>query len=113
MVVDDDGRGIAGDHFRSAAYELLVGLILHALYKAEKVGRLPGLYDCAHMLTGVGDFAAPDTENDLADDPEGDPRASGLTRRDRAARPCNPHCRTGAAATACPKPAHRMTGSDT
>jgi len=79
MVVDDDGRGIAGDHFRSAAYELLVGLILHALYKAEKVGRLPGLYDCAHMLTGVGDFAAPDTENDLADDPEGDPRAlSGL-----------------------------------
>lgn len=75
MVVDDDGRGIAGDHFRSAAYELLVGLILHALYKAEKVGRLPGLYDIAHMLTGVGDFAAPDTENDLTDDPDGDPRA--------------------------------------
>jgi len=79
MVVDDDGKGLAGDHFRSAAYELLVGLILHALYKAKKVGRLPGLYDCAHMLTGVGDFAAPDTENDLAADPEGDPRAlSGL-----------------------------------
>jgi len=75
MVVDDDGKGITGDHFRSAAYELLVGLILHALYKAEKVGRLPGLYDCAHMLTGVGDFAAPDTENDLVDDPDGDPRA--------------------------------------
>lgn len=79
MVVDDDGKGIAGNHFRSAAYELLVGLILHALYKAETVKRLPGLYDCAHMLTGVGDFAAPETENKLADDPDGDPRAlSGL-----------------------------------
>lgn len=79
MVVDDDGRGIAGDHFRSAAYELLVGLILHALYKAESVGRIPGLYDCAHMLTGVGDFAAPDTANDLAENEDGDPRAlSGL-----------------------------------
>lgn len=75
MVVDDDGKGVAGDHFRSAAYELLVGLILHALYKAEAIGRLPGLYDCAHMLTGVGDFAAPDTENDLTDNPDGDPRA--------------------------------------
>ena len=79
MVIDDDGRGIAGDHFRSAAYELLVGLILHALYKSESVGRLPGLYDCAHMLTGVGEFAAPDTVNDLAENEEGDPRAlSGL-----------------------------------
>lgn len=79
MVIDDDGKGIAGDHFRSAAYELLVGLILYALYKADAVGRLPGLYDCAHMLTGVGDFAAPDTANELADDPDGDPRAlSGL-----------------------------------
>ncbi len=75
MVIDDDGKGIAGDHFRTAAYELLSGLILHALYKAKNVGRVPGLYDCAHMLTGVGDFAAPDTQNDLADDPEGDPRA--------------------------------------
>lgn len=75
MVIDDDGRGISGDHFRSAAYELLVGLILHALYKTEAVGRTPGLPDCAHMLTGVGDFAAPDTENDLADEPDADPRA--------------------------------------
>jgi len=78
MVVDDDGKGIAGNHFRSAAFELLVGLILHALYKGVQIGRVPGLYDCAHMLTGVGDFAADDTENDLTDD-GGDPRAlSGL-----------------------------------
>jgi len=75
MVIDDDGRGIAGDHFRTAAYELLVGLILHALYKGENVGRIPCLQDCAHMLTGVGAFAAPDTENELADDDEGDPKA--------------------------------------
>lgn len=83
MVIDDDGKGIAGDHFRSAAYELLVGLILHALYKSldmpGEARRLPGLNDIAMMLTGVGEFAAPDTENDLVDDPEGDPKAlSGL-----------------------------------
>lgn len=79
MVVDSDGKGISGDHFRTAAYELLVGLILHALYKADTVGRTPCLQDCAHMLTGVGDFAAPDTENDLDENEEGDPKAlSGL-----------------------------------
>jgi len=78
MVVDQDGKGIAGDHFRTAAYELLVGLILHALYKGDTVGRVPCLQDCAHMLTGVGEFAAPDTKNNLADE-EGDPKAlSGL-----------------------------------
>lgn len=74
MVVDDDGRGIAGDHFRSAAFELLTGVILHALYKAPKVGRLPGLGDCALMLTGVGDFAAPD-EGKKEKEPDSDPRA--------------------------------------
>jgi len=75
MVVDDDGRGIVGDHFRTAAYELLVGLILHALYKGLDVGRVPCLQDCAHMLTGVGDFAAPETENELGDDFAEDPKA--------------------------------------
>jgi type IV secretion system protein VirD4 len=69
MVIDDDGKGIQGNHFRSAAYEMLVGLILHALYKAEAVGRQPSLQDCAHMITGVGDFAAPEPE-DLVDDGE-------------------------------------------
>ncbi|MDE1475894.1 type IV secretory system conjugative DNA transfer family protein [Xenorhabdus bovienii] len=79
MVVDSDGKGIESDHFRSAAFELLVGLILHALYKGERVGRPPCLQDIGHMLTGVGDFAASDTQNDLADDMDGDPKAlSGL-----------------------------------
>jgi type IV secretion system protein VirD4 len=79
MVIDDDGKGIAGDHFRSAAYELLVGLILHALYKANHIGRIPGLYDCAHMLTGVGDFAVHEQGADMSDESDGDPRAlSGL-----------------------------------
>ena len=87
MVVDDDGKGIGGDHFRTAAYELLVGLILHALYKGAAVGQLPGLADCAHMLTGVGAFAAPETQNALADDPDGDPRAlSGLFAEMREAQ---------------------------
>ena len=75
MVVDSDGKGIEGNHFRSAAFELLVGLILHALYKSQKVGRTPCLQDIGHMLTGVGGFAAPDTKNNLADDSDGDPRA--------------------------------------
>lgn len=87
MVVDSDGKGIESDHFRSAAYELISGLMLHALYKQELIGRVPCLQDIAHMLTGVGDFAAPDTENDLADDPEGDPRALvGLFEEMRAVR---------------------------
>lgn len=75
MVIDDDGKGISGDHFRSAAFELLNGLILHALYKGQTIGRTPCLQDCGHMLTGVGDFAAPETENDLGEDEEGDPKA--------------------------------------
>ncbi|WP_443694921.1 type IV secretory system conjugative DNA transfer family protein [Pseudomonas sp.] len=82
MVVDSDGKGIESNHFRSAAFELLVGLILHALYKgvALKRGGIPGphtpcLQDCAHMLTGVGDFAAPDTDNDLDLNDGGDPKA--------------------------------------
>lgn len=79
MVIDSDGKGIESDHFRSAAFELLVGLILHALYKGDEIGRVPCLQDIGHMLTGVGDFAAPETENDLAEDEEGDPKAlSGL-----------------------------------
>ncbi|MEO9231576.1 MAG: type IV secretory system conjugative DNA transfer family protein [Devosia sp.] len=57
MVIDDDGKGIAGNHFRSAAWELICGLILHALYKSVRIGREASLPDCAHMLTGVGIFA--------------------------------------------------------
>lgn len=75
MVVDSDGEGIEGDHFRTAAFELLVGLLMHALYKGDFVGRVPCLQDCAHMLTGVGDFAAPDTANELDAEPDGDPKA--------------------------------------
>jgi len=75
MVVDSDGKGLAGDHFRTAAFELLVGLLMHALYKGDSVGRVPCLQDCAHMLTGVGDFAAPDTANELDVEPNADPKA--------------------------------------
>ena len=73
MVIDDDGKGLQGNHFRSAAYELLIGLILHALYKAPVVGREPCLQDCAHMLTGIGAFAAPEPEASTSND--GDPQA--------------------------------------
>ncbi len=59
MVIDTDGKGLF-DHWRTAAHELLVGIIIHALYKAEAVGRKPSLQDCAHVLTGVGDFSPED-----------------------------------------------------
>ncbi|KIO48703.1 type IV secretory system conjugative DNA transfer family protein [Nitrosospira sp. NpAV] len=72
MVIDSDGTGIQGNHFRSAAHELIVGLILHVLYKAREVGRVPCLPDCAHMLTGVGEFAAPDVKD--KDHDQSDPK---------------------------------------
>lgn len=79
MVVDSDGQGIENNHFRSAAFELLVGLILHALYKRDPSQKTPCLQDIGQMLTGVGRLAAPNTKNNLVDDPDGDPRAlSGL-----------------------------------
>lgn len=59
MVIDTDGKGLF-DHWRTAAHELLVGIIVHALYKAKEVGRKPSLQDCAHVLTGVGDFSPED-----------------------------------------------------
>lgn len=87
MIVDSDGKGLESDHFRTAAYELLVGLMLHALYKGAQVGRTPCLHDVAHMLTGVGDFAAPETENDLVENDEGDPKAlAGLFEEMRDVR---------------------------
>ncbi|AQX26180.1 type IV secretory system conjugative DNA transfer family protein [Bartonella sp. Raccoon60] len=73
LMVIDDGKGIAGDHFRSAAFELLNGLILHALYKSKEIGRLPCLQDCAHMLTGVGEFSTVLQDSDNFDY-DGDPK---------------------------------------
>ena len=67
MLIDDDGKGIQGNHFRSAAYELLVGIILHALYKAESVGRAPCLLDCSKMLTGMGAFGVANQVSELSD----------------------------------------------
>ena len=81
MVIDDDGKGIAGDHFRSAAFELLNGLILFALYSSERVGRTPCLQDCAQMLTGVGDFAVKadsEEDNEDEDDEEHKPALTAL-----------------------------------
>jgi type IV secretion system protein VirD4 len=67
MVIDDDGKGIQGNHWRSAAFELLTGIILHALYKSPSVGDEPCLHDCANMLTGVGEFAAPEPNGEFDD----------------------------------------------
>ncbi|HEU4854377.1 MAG TPA: type IV secretory system conjugative DNA transfer family protein [Nitrosospira sp.] len=62
MVVDSDGKGL-NDHWRKAAFELLGGVIMHALYKSPAVGRVPCLKDCAEILTNVGDFSAPDGDS--------------------------------------------------
>lgn len=66
MIIDSDGRGLF-DHWRKAAFELLGGMIMHALYKAEAVGRMPCIKDCADMLTSTGDFAAPEPPADIDD----------------------------------------------
>ncbi|WP_017166802.1 type IV secretory system conjugative DNA transfer family protein, partial [Xanthomonas phaseoli] len=73
MLVDTDGKGIAHDHFLKAAFGLLTGLILHALYKGLQVGRTPSLTNIGEMLSGVGDFAAPDSDED--EDSDGDAQA--------------------------------------
>ncbi len=75
MVIDDDGKGIAGDHFRSAAFELLNGLILHALFTNQK--RLAAYLVCKIVptcLTGVGDFSTV-LQGDDNFDYDGDPKA--------------------------------------
>lgn len=64
LIIDSDGEGLK-DHWKKAGFKMLPGVILHALYKRGTVGRFPCLLDIAGMLTGVGDFAAPNEENDF------------------------------------------------
>lgn len=51
MVVDHDGKGIEGNHWRTAAFELISGLIMHSLYKSQGSDD-SCLTGCAYMLTG-------------------------------------------------------------
>lgn len=51
MVVDHDGKGIEGNHWRTAAFELISGLIMHSLYKYQGSSDA-SLTGCAYMLTG-------------------------------------------------------------
>lgn len=78
IVVDTDGKGFHGDHWRTAAYKLLYGVILHALYKAHAVNKTPGIANCAYLLAGA-DLFSPPSEDDLRDVlrelDDGDPRA--------------------------------------
>lgn len=64
MVVDTDGRGLF-DHWRTAAFELLSGLIMHSLYQSR--GPAPCLRDCAYMLTGGLDPHAPEFDDGARD----------------------------------------------
>ncbi len=57
MLIDDDGKGLAGNHWRTAAYDLIAGAILYCLYKADSIGRPPCILDVAVLLTGKGDFS--------------------------------------------------------
>ena len=36
MLIDTDGKGFAGDHWRTSAVDLLTGVILHILYTKKK-----------------------------------------------------------------------------
>ena len=58
MLIDTDGKGLEKDHFRSAAKDLLIGLIVHSLYKSSTVGRMPCVPDIAQMLSDEGSFSA-------------------------------------------------------
>lgn len=72
MVIDDDGKGIRGDYWRAASLELISGAIIHALYKAGRVGRMPSLGDIGSMLKGGGPFAAvPVIDPDFNDGEDG------------------------------------------
>lgn len=51
MLVDPDGKGIEGNHWRQTSYELLVGLVLHALYRRRKEGDVASLPVVDKMLT--------------------------------------------------------------
>lgn len=75
MVMDSDGRGIEHDHWRSAAYELLTGIILHALYRGKVEGWTPGLHTCAMLLTDTDPHASDATaevEDGHAGSPDGE-----------------------------------------
>lgn len=63
MVIDSDGKGLT-DHWKRGAFQLLGGVIMHALMKSDSRGRTPCLKDCAEMLKGTGGFAAPPVEFD-------------------------------------------------
>lgn len=44
MLVDSDGKGLGGDHWRTTAMDLLTGVIMHVMY-AEKEKNLRGVSD--------------------------------------------------------------------
>lgn len=67
MIVDDDGKGIQGNHWRASANDLIIGVILHAIYKSKEVGRFPCLRDVGFMINGEGDFAAPTSAEEFDD----------------------------------------------
>jgi type IV secretion system protein VirD4 len=50
LIVDPDGRGLV-NHWQKSAQALLVGVILHALYKGMASGRISCLSDIDAMLT--------------------------------------------------------------
>ncbi|EGU0150154.1 type IV secretory system conjugative DNA transfer family protein [Vibrio parahaemolyticus] len=52
MLVDSDGKGIEGDHWRSTAYALLTASIIHCCYMMDKEqGRTANLTDVGEWLS--------------------------------------------------------------
>lgn len=50
IIVDPDGKGLV-DHWAKTSHALLVGVILHQMYKARGEGRTTSLYDIAFALS--------------------------------------------------------------
>lgn len=55
MLIDTDGKGFAGDHWRTSAVDLLTGVILHILYTKKN----KNLNSVTRFISGID----PDTDN--------------------------------------------------
>lgn len=60
MLVDNDGKGLEGDHWRESAYQLISGVIIYALYKKRTVT----LEDCSYLLKGELNIAVANEDDE-------------------------------------------------
>ncbi|AUG51500.1 type IV secretory system conjugative DNA transfer family protein [Thalassospira marina] len=77
MVVDPDGKGIAGNYWREEGWGWLSVVLLHVIYKVQKEeGRIANFDDVNIFLSGISTVTPPD-EAIEGDEETPTPRASG------------------------------------